>query len=270
MHDMYSLQRFANIFCSGPAAGDAGDERESGAVNTGTNLFVTGIHPRLSESDVSRMFSKYGEVESCSIMKDPHSQESRGFGFVKMMTPDQAEAAKEGLQGEMVEGRTLSIEKARRARPRTPTPGRYFGPPKKGESLAFLSSISLTRSQMTAGQAVDVSMTVAEATDAATTIVEMTATTTAMRIAVDTDVVMTMHIAAMSTVTHLAVTIVIREMIDVMTVVATATVVTLDTTETTTADTIVAPPPPPAETTDILVVGRYHAKISSGPSRCEY
>ena len=127
------------IFCSGPAPSDSRgqDERDPGAANTGTNLFVTGIHPRLSESDVTRMFSKYGEVENCSIMKDPHSQESRGFGFVKMVTPDQAEAAKEGLQGEIVEGRTLSIEKARRARPRTPTPGRYFGPPKKGTFLQY-------------------------------------------------------------------------------------------------------------------------------------
>ena len=78
------------------------------------------------------MFAKHGEVENCSIMKDPHTQESRGFGFVKMVTSDGAESAKENLQGEMVEGRTLSIEKARRGRPRTPTPGRYFGPPKKG------------------------------------------------------------------------------------------------------------------------------------------
>lgn len=66
-------------------------------------------------------------------MVDPHSKESRGFGFVKMITPDQADAAKEGLQGEVIEGRTLSIEKARRSRPRTPTPGKYFGPPKRGE-----------------------------------------------------------------------------------------------------------------------------------------
>jgi len=107
---------------------DADDE---GAVNTGSNLFVTGIHPRLSESDVSRLFDKYGEVESCSIMLDPHTKESRGFGFVKMVTAEQADAAKEGLQGEVIEGRTLSIEKARRARPRTPTPGKYFGPPKR-------------------------------------------------------------------------------------------------------------------------------------------
>ena len=112
--------------------GDRNDDREAAARNPGSNLFVTGIHPRLTEADVSRLFEKYGDVEGCSIMKDPHTQESRGFGFVKMITAEQADAAKEGLQGENIEGRTLSIEKARRARPRTPTPGKYFGPPKRG------------------------------------------------------------------------------------------------------------------------------------------
>ncbi|OJJ44893.1 hypothetical protein ASPZODRAFT_134302 [Penicilliopsis zonata CBS 506.65] len=109
------------------------EEDEEGAVNTGSNLFVTGIHPRLTESDISRLFEKYGDVENCSIMVDPHTKESRGFGFVKMVTAEQADAAKEGLQGEVIEGRTLSIEKARRSRPRTPTPGKYFGPPKRGD-----------------------------------------------------------------------------------------------------------------------------------------
>lgn len=68
-------------------------------------------------------------------MRDPHTKESRGFGFVKMVTSEQADAAKEGLQGEQIEGRTLSIEKARRSRPRTPTPGKYFGPPKRGKIM---------------------------------------------------------------------------------------------------------------------------------------
>ncbi|KAI4102276.1 MAG: hypothetical protein L6R37_004468 [Teloschistes peruensis] len=117
----------------GPAPDRGGDERESAARNPGSNLFVTGIHPRLNEADVSRLFEKYGEVEGCSIMKDPHTQESRGFGFVKMVTAEQADAAKEGLQGEDIDGRTLSIEKARRSRPRTPTPGKYFGPPKRDD-----------------------------------------------------------------------------------------------------------------------------------------
>jgi len=109
-----------------------GPSSSDGSQNPGTNLFVTGIHPRLTEDDVTRLFAKYGEVEKCQIMLDPHTKESRGFGFVKLATLDQADSAKERLQGEVFEGRTLSIEKARRSRPRTPTPGKYFGPPKRG------------------------------------------------------------------------------------------------------------------------------------------
>ncbi|KAF4635029.1 hypothetical protein G7Y89_g3067 [Cudoniella acicularis] len=110
----------------GPPKNDRGAPQDDGAVNPGSNLFVTGIHPRLSELEVTRLFEKYGDVEKCQIMLDPHTKESRGFGFVKMVTAEQADAAKEGLQGEPIEGRTLSIEKARRSRPRTPTPGKYF------------------------------------------------------------------------------------------------------------------------------------------------
>ncbi|TAQ85405.1 hypothetical protein B7494_g6263 [Chlorociboria aeruginascens] len=117
----------------GPPKNDRGPPQDDGAVNPGSNLFVTGIHPRLSEIEVTRLFEKYGDVEKCQIMLDPHTKESRGFGFVKMVTAEQADAAKEGLQGEVIEGRTLSIEKARRSRPRTPTPGKYFGPPKRGK-----------------------------------------------------------------------------------------------------------------------------------------
>ena len=121
------------IIHSGPPKNDRNaGPGDDGAVNPGSNLFVTGIHPRLSEQEVTRLFEKYGEVEKCQIMLDPHTKESRGFGFVKMDTAEQADAAKEGLQGEVIEGRTLSIEKARRSRPRTPTPGKYFGPPKRG------------------------------------------------------------------------------------------------------------------------------------------
>ncbi|RPB04756.1 RNA-binding domain-containing protein [Choiromyces venosus 120613-1] len=108
-----------------------GPSSSDGSQNPGTNLFVTGIHPRLTEDDVTRLFAKYGEVEKCQIMLDPHTKESRGFGFVKLATLEQADSAKERLQGEVFEGRTLSIEKARRSRPRTPTPGKYFGPPKR-------------------------------------------------------------------------------------------------------------------------------------------
>lgn len=130
----YHLSQYSQMLTrrSGPKNDRGPPPQDDGAVNPGSNLFVTGIHPRLSEAEVTRLFERYGEVEKCQIMLDPHTKESRGFGFVKMVTAEQADAAKEGLQGDVIEGRTLSIEKARRSRPRTPTPGKYFGPPKRG------------------------------------------------------------------------------------------------------------------------------------------
>lgn len=130
-HDSRRRSMSPNGHDRAPTKKNDGGNDDDGAVNPGSNLFVTGIHPRLEEAEVTRLFEKYGEVEKCQIMKDPHTGESRGFGFVKMVSSDMADAARDGLQGELIEGRTLSIEKARRARPRTPTPGKYFGPPKR-------------------------------------------------------------------------------------------------------------------------------------------
>jgi hypothetical protein len=148
-------------------------------------------------------------------MKDPHTQESRGFGFVKMVTAEQADAAKEGLQGENIEGRTLSIEKARRARPRTPTPGKYFGPPKRGNYLfSVLIPITDAKRQTmnsavhTAEVASTASMTVAEVAMVVDTMI-ITAGILATTIVnvVRTDVEMTMGRAALTVMRPLDVTI---------------------------------------------------------------
>lgn len=103
---------------------------EEDAKNEGTNLFVTGISKSVTETELEDLFTRYGVVEKCQIMTDPHTAESRGFGFVNMADVTGAEAAINALNDTDVAGRTLSIEKAKRKRPRTPTPGRYFGPPK--------------------------------------------------------------------------------------------------------------------------------------------
>jgi transformer-2 protein len=92
-------------------------EPKPGSENEGSNLFVSGIAPRMSEEELEDVFSKYGKVEGVNIMTDPHTKESRGFGFVKMVTAEEADAAKAGLTGEERYGRVLTIEKARRARP---------------------------------------------------------------------------------------------------------------------------------------------------------
>lgn len=52
-------------------------------------------------------------------MRDPHTKDPRGFGFVTMETPEEAEAATSALNATELHGKVISIEKARRGRART-------------------------------------------------------------------------------------------------------------------------------------------------------
>lgn len=72
-------------------------------------------------------FGKFGKVAKAAVVYDPHSRESRGFAFVTMDTVEEAEAAIAGLHNTELAGKPLTVEKARRGRARTPTPGKYLG-----------------------------------------------------------------------------------------------------------------------------------------------
>lgn len=116
--------------------GDSGDDGDrgrggDGSTNPGNNLHVSGLSHKVDNRELETIFSKCGKVQRASIMYDPHTRESRGFGFVTMDTPEGAEAALNDLNGQEVLGKSITVTKARRGRARTPTPGRYFGPPKR-------------------------------------------------------------------------------------------------------------------------------------------
>nr|XP_018262496.1 uncharacterized protein I303_05513 [Kwoniella dejecticola CBS 10117]OBR84654.1 hypothetical protein I303_05513 [Kwoniella dejecticola CBS 10117] len=103
---------------------------EAGATqNQGNNLHVSGLHRSVDEPRLKEFFSStLGKpVVKAQIMLDPHSQESRGFGFVMVETSEDALVAIEKLNGQQLEGKTVTIAHARRGRARTPTPGRYHG-----------------------------------------------------------------------------------------------------------------------------------------------
>ncbi|KAK0566371.1 hypothetical protein OC844_000771 [Tilletia horrida] len=91
------------------------------------------VSNRATDADLEDLFGKYGKLQRAQIVRDPHSRESRGFAFVTFERNEDAEAAVQALNGYELLGRNLRVEKARRARARTPTPGKYFGPPKRDE-----------------------------------------------------------------------------------------------------------------------------------------
>ncbi|BBH03383.1 RNA-binding family protein with RRM/RBD/RNP motifs [Prunus dulcis] len=97
------------------------------ASNPGNNLYVTGLSTRVNSSDLEKFFNKEGKVLECHLVTDPRTRESRGFGFVTMETVEDAERCVKYLNRSVLEGRLVTVEKAKRKRGRTPTPGRYQG-----------------------------------------------------------------------------------------------------------------------------------------------
>ncbi|HTQ79316.1 MAG TPA: RNA-binding protein [Thermoanaerobaculia bacterium] len=80
------------------------------------NLYVGNLSYRLTEDELRQAFEEFGQVASCTIIKDKVTGESKGFGFLEMPERSEAEAAINGLNGRDLKGRKLNVNEAR---PRT-------------------------------------------------------------------------------------------------------------------------------------------------------
>lgn len=80
------------------------------------NIYVGNISSQLTEEEVNKEFSSYGELTSVRLIKDKFTGENKGFGFVEMPKDEEAEAAIAGLNGKELKGKELKVNKAR---PRT-------------------------------------------------------------------------------------------------------------------------------------------------------
>ncbi|KAI9027297.1 hypothetical protein CLU79DRAFT_33874 [Phycomyces nitens] len=79
--------------------------------NPGDNLFITGLSGRTTSAELEELFNKYGKVQKAEVMYDPHSRESRGFGFIRMNSTEDADRAKTSVSGTEVDGRVVTVEK---------------------------------------------------------------------------------------------------------------------------------------------------------------
>jgi RNA recognition motif-containing protein len=80
------------------------------------NLYVGNLPYRMTEDQLKEAFEEYGQVSSCTIIKDKVTGSSKGFGFLEMAERSEAEAAITGLNGREMMGRKLNVNEAR---PRT-------------------------------------------------------------------------------------------------------------------------------------------------------
>ncbi|NJL97303.1 RNA-binding protein [Candidatus Gracilibacteria bacterium] len=81
--------------------------------NNQNNLFVGNLSWNTTSEELEKFFSQVGNVESAKVVNDRESGRSRGFGFVKMTTADEAQAAIEQLDGAELDEREISVSPAR-------------------------------------------------------------------------------------------------------------------------------------------------------------
>ena len=76
-------------------------------------LFVGNLSFDTTENDLQDAFAAFGTVVETNLMMDRASGRPRGFGFVTMSTPEEAQKAIDGLNGKELSGRALTVNLAR-------------------------------------------------------------------------------------------------------------------------------------------------------------
>ena len=76
-------------------------------------LFVGGISFNTTENDLQDAFAAHGTVTEVNVITDRMTGKSKGFGFVTMSTPEEAQKAIEGLNGKVMDGRSLAVNIAK-------------------------------------------------------------------------------------------------------------------------------------------------------------
>jgi RNA recognition motif-containing protein len=76
-------------------------------------LFVGNLSFNVTENDLNDAFAAFGTVTETNLMMDRTTGRPRGFGFVTMGTPEEAQKAIEAMNGKEMDGRALTVNVAR-------------------------------------------------------------------------------------------------------------------------------------------------------------
>jgi cold-inducible RNA-binding protein len=82
-------------------------------------LFVGNLSFETTENDLQDAFAAHGTVVEANLMTDRTTGRPRGFGFITMSSPEEAQKAIAALNGSQLGGRALTVNVARPREERT-------------------------------------------------------------------------------------------------------------------------------------------------------
>jgi RNA recognition motif-containing protein len=90
----------------------------------GRKLYVGNLPYKTTDEELRELFSQAGAVESAQVMRDNVTGRARGFGFVEMVSDEDAQKAITQFHNYRLDGRALVVNEAR---PKTAGGGRGMG-----------------------------------------------------------------------------------------------------------------------------------------------
>jgi len=92
-----------------------------------TKLFVGNLDFKVTENDLHDAFAAHGTVVEANLITDRLTGRPRGFAFVTMSSPEEAQKAIDALNGTELGGRALNVNIARPREERSGGGGRGHG-----------------------------------------------------------------------------------------------------------------------------------------------
>ena len=86
-------------------------------------LFVGNLSFNTTENDLQDAFAAHGTVTETNLLMDRETGRPRGFGFITMGTPEEAQKAISALNGSQLGGRALTVNVAKPREERAPGGG---------------------------------------------------------------------------------------------------------------------------------------------------
>ena len=75
-------------------------------------ILVRNLSRSTTEAELRTLFEPFGAVQSCTLVMDKASGNSKGFGFVEMPKLGDAKAAIKNLNGMEIAGNRIRVKKA--------------------------------------------------------------------------------------------------------------------------------------------------------------